>query len=106
MHSASDAQCQCAVCVCSLQKLRPWALEPRGALSLARQCQHRNTHGRRRHAEPAHGAEQCAGLAEGFEEECEREHLGRRVTGASHQLMRKCHEGAGRNFLGEVWNWN
>ena len=37
------------------------------------------------------------------EEECEREHLDRRVTGASHQLMRKCHEGAGRNFLGELW---
>ena len=32
---ASDAQCKCAVCVCSLQKLQPWALEPpRGILSL------------------------------------------------------------------------
>ena len=41
---------------------------PRGTLSLARQCQHRNTHGRQKHAEPAHGVEQCAGLAEGFEE--------------------------------------
>ena len=32
-----------------------------------------------------HEAEQCAGLAEGFEEACEREHLGRRGASASHQ---------------------
>ena len=50
---ASDAQCKCAVCICSLQKLRPWALEtPWGILSLARHCQHRNTHGRQKHAKP------------------------------------------------------
>ena len=36
------------------------------------------------------------GIAEGFEERaCEREHLGRRGAGASHQAMRKCHENEG-----------
>ena len=57
---------------------------PWGTLSLARQCQHRNTGGGGTQNQ-RHEAEQCAGLAEGFEEECEWEHLDRRGAGASLQ---------------------
>ena len=85
---ASDAQCQCAVCVCLLHMLRPWALEPRrapshfqGSASSATCTGGGGTKKRR------HEAEQCAGIAVGFEEveECEGEHLGRRGAGANHQ---------------------
>ena len=62
----------------------------------ARKAEARKTRG-------MHEGEQCMGIAEGFEERaCEREHVGRRGAGASHRAMRKCHEGAGRNFLGEL----
>ena len=38
-----------------------------------------------------HEAEHCVGIAVGFEEESEREHLGRRCAGAPPE-KRKCHE--------------
>ena len=60
----------------------------------AREAEARRTRG-------MHEAEQCAGLAEGFEEECE--HLGRRVLAPANSNAQVPREGAGRNFLGELW---
>ena len=62
----------------------------------AREAEARRTRG-------MHEAEQGVGIAEGFEEqECEREHLGRRGAGASHQKCASATKGAGRSFLGEL----